>query len=184
MKTIISLILFSNAFTRIDAALILSTDLYITIADYQTFRRIIPAESLEANGENIPWYPYEYFGLGGGQMLIQVDSGETITAGSITYGVGPQANPTWRLQLKGQGISPDTFLWHFYDIGYETGSGGGSWQAPQFGNYETRIVPIYFEIQTSTGAIGRQFFIVPEPSTTILAGLTMGLAACLRRRGI
>jgi hypothetical protein len=186
MKTRLILSLIALLCGEGKAAQILSSDLYLTVADGWNFRQIVSAEYLEEHGGEIEWYgryPGLWYGLGGGQMLIQVDPGETITAASISYGVGSTASPTWTLQLDGSGTTSNEFLWHYYDLAYETAYSATNWTPVGFG-YGTGTQPIYFEVQTSTGLYGQQFFIVPEPSTSILAGLAVSFFACARRRSI
>ncbi len=140
-----------------------------------------------------------YGGLSGGEMLINLAQGETVTSASMSLAISTDFNyllskpysPRWALSLASTypniGTQPGDQLWAWVPPGGKYGEGSGGWTGMFNGsNFDVRTIwyiKVKFEVQTSLGTTvddnGGSGYLgtyanppanVPEPSTFALLG--------------
>lgn len=192
IKTIPALVLSAMILpATTEGAVIIANEVYLTIADGGGTLVSAEAATVPTNAwfrpdlpMPYPWEPplgFGWMGMGGGRVTLQTDPGETVSSVTIYLGDGPNGLTPWTFALLSYGETPEIQIWQSTNPPNGNGVPGG-FISPPFNRGTT--APFYFEVVTSSGTIGNQYYAVstvPEPSAAILAGIA-GAAVVLRRR--
>jgi hypothetical protein len=168
MKQLFSLFIIGVWACDAHAATIVSTDVYIGSADAEFYRIIVTSESLspEFGGSAFPgWYPYGWHGFSGGQMVIELELGETVLLAKLQQ---------LTLSLSNQDVGPNRQLWVYDDPNFSND--------PLWIPYQG-LTLLHYEVQTNLGTAVKEITIVPEPSVIMVAALGLSMS-CVRRRRI
>lgn len=149
--------------SSLSAALSVQFSVQRTVQDSYFSRWMVPVEDFIDQAPELDW-AYTNHGnptgaprIGGCEMTIQLEDGETILEAWADLSEGPRADPIW----------PGT--WNVTS---------SLWENP-FENGDT-IAPLYFHLVTTKGDYSQQFHFIPEPSSAALAALG---GSMLFRRG-
>ena len=171
-----------------EGATLLTNEVFLTIADgsggVPTLAENITEPSLAWYREDLRFRQYElnfgYRGLGGGRVTLQTEPGETVESVEIHLGIGATGYAPWNFAFQGFGSSPDIQVWVSQNP--LTGSGLGF---VSLAFQPDNRAPIYFDVQTSAGTFGAQYYAaspVPEPTSALMAILSAAAILVQRRR--